>query len=146
MDFDKGKLQKQIRVINPNLLIGVDNILSHKPTIYIDTEDLTWPVYDLEKDEFCADADKYLSPSEIKDLKDVLHGNYHLKVYYFRQTEDVYEQWTAFTVVSTSENLAWIQILAEYGENPDFEDDRSIYSVTELDLNVPQVIGHYSHG
>ena len=144
----KAQFQKLLKLVNPDLLLGEDHIFSKNPMVYLSNHEVTWPVYDINKDEFEPDASEYLSNEEMKDLEDIIHDQYHFKVFCFEENDDVYDMYTEFTVVSPNKDVAWQMIREKYDHNTDdsFLNDRSKYKVTELNLGEPTVIGHYSRG
>ena len=146
MQMPKSRLASLFKYVNPDLILGGNHILSRNPTVYLRTHEVTWPIYDLEKDEFEPDASKYLSEQEMQDLSDIVHEQYHLRVFHFEQDVDVYGMYTEFTVVAPNENTAWNMITNKFGDEKrnEFVNDKSKYVINELDLKQPVVIGHYS--
>ena len=68
----KAVLHSQLKVINSDLVLGEDYILSKSLTIYLRTREVIWPIYDIEKDEFEPDESVASLPSLLseKELKD----------------------------------------------------------------------------
>lgn len=68
----KAVLHSQLKVINSDLVLGEDYILSKSLTIYLHTREVIWPIYDIEKDEFKPDESVASLPSLLseKELKD----------------------------------------------------------------------------
>lgn len=71
-----------------------------------------------------------------------------MKLYIFDLGFGAYEMWGSFTVLATSEDDAWKQIVKGYGDasGDTFEADRSQYSVTAFPLNEKVIFAHWSAG
>lgn len=68
----KAVLHSQLKVINPDLVLGEDYILSKSLTVYLRTREVIWPIYDIEKNEFepnesVASLPNLLNEKELKD-------------------------------------------------------------------------------